>query len=133
MPTDPAEIAYELRTQDNAGTSHPLFIVEQRDRVYGVDSAYTDSFEWIDSDDNVTADAESAADLDAEYRETLREPEGWRRVGYIDRWRFVTACLTRKGCEDYIAANGRNLESPRIYVASAHRNPEWQAVRELLS
>lgn len=46
--------------------------------------------------------------------------------------KITTACFTRKGCEDYIALNGHNLKSPRIYVESGYRNREWEQLRELV-
>jgi hypothetical protein len=47
-------------------------------------------------------------------------------------YRFVTACLTRKGCEDYIASNGHNFKKPRIYVGSGFRNQKWADIRNQL-
>lgn len=46
--------------------------------------------------------------------------------------RFVTACFTRKGAEDYLAVNGHNLRDPFIYVASAWRNKEMIELREAM-
>lgn len=47
-------------------------------------------------------------------------------------FKFVTACFTEIGCQRYIAANGHNLNKPRVYVASGYRNEEWEIMREHL-
>lgn len=43
--------------------------------------------------------------------------------------------FTRAGAEHYLEINGHNLRGPeplRIFVESAYRNAEWQAIRALL-
>jgi hypothetical protein len=110
----PAALAYlssELQTQDNLGTADPLFIVEERERIYGVGGDYQEGQELV-------GDEES-------------DGEG-EMVGYVDRWRFVTAAFTRKACQEYIEANRHNLTDPRVYVATAYRNREWIALRAYL-
>lgn len=118
-----------LRTQDNLATSDPMFLVQQRVRFYGVALEYTDDHVWI-------KDGEEADRLEAARLDVLEfgggDLGGWVKVGYVDRWEFVTACFTQRGADDYIAANGHNLNEPRIYVASADRNAEFIAVRKFL-
>lgn len=130
------QLARELRTQDNAATQDPLFCVYEKRRVYGVSPDYTDTFTWVSTDgEGVEADAEESARLDRlsrEYtggRETL---EDWRRVGYLERDEFVTACLTRKGAQSYIDRNGHNLRQPFVYVRGLYRNEEVLALRRYL-
>ena len=101
---DLAEIGERLRTQDNRITAQPIFLVEQEQRVYGVDHHYTDDFEEIDG----------------------------KNVGYKTIWVFVQCCFTEAAADRYIAENGHNLNNPRTYVASAYRNHEWIAVRDML-
>lgn len=135
VPTLPYDIGEEIRTQDNLATGYPLFAVQERERIWHVSgdgnwSGYT----WHDCDDDYReANAEEAARLDALVEDYEDIPGGWVRTYYLDRWRFVTACFTRKGCEAYIKANGHNLSDPRIYVYSAHRNSEWCHLRADLS
>lgn len=89
-------------------------------------------FVWIeDNGDHAEATAEEAAKLEAEYIGD-KEPEGWMRVAYVDMWELVQPFFTRAGAEAFIAANKHRLTDPRIYVDSAYRNPEWQAMREYL-
>jgi hypothetical protein len=119
-----------LRTQDNRGTAHPVFVVQQRQRICGVDDGYTEEFVWMDQEWNEVHDPELIEQLESAGQ--LDSTKGYTRIGYLDIWEFVTACFTEQGCKDYIALNGHNLREPRIYVESAHRNHEWQAVRALL-
>ena len=120
IPPQIADIIERLHTQDNRITAHPLFAVRQKRRVYGVDSGYCDDAEWV---------------LDGEtvHVEPGEEPPGGaRRVGYLDKWEFVTGCFTERGCKDYIAANGHNLNEPDIYAYGSYRNAEFIALREWL-
>jgi hypothetical protein len=120
-----------LHTQDNRATQHPVFVVQQRRRICGVDDGYTDDFVWMDEEWDEVHDPELIEQLDV--ASSLDPPKGYTRIGYLDIWEFVTACFTEQGCKDYIEVNGHNLREPRIYVESAHRNREWQAVRALLA
>jgi hypothetical protein len=105
--TDLETIREQLRTQDNRCTEHPVFVVEREDRVYGVDSDYTELFE------------------------TRYEGDESFPLGYTPAWVFETACFTEAAAKRYIDENSHN-GTFRVYVHSAHRNPEWQAVRALL-
>ena len=132
MDVDLQAIGERIRTQDNRATSAPLFIVQEKKRLYGIDSNYTDDFVWIH-----TAGECEEADEDEAKRLFRLEDEGnddsdWTKTGYVDQWLFVTACFTEKGCQEYIDANRHNLKNPRIYAASAYRNEEFISVREFL-
>ena len=116
IPPEIAAIIERLHTQDNRITANPLFAVQQRRRIYGVEEEYCERFVWVDDEGN-------EGDEDA---------PGLRRVGYIDKWEFVTGCLTEQGCKDYIACNGHNLNEPRIYAYGSYRNAEFIALREWL-
>lgn len=123
-------IASNIQTQDNLATAIPIFIVQQRKRIYGISDDYTDQYIWVDSDDHDEVDAITAFELDIKFKsEGYLATKGYERVGYVDEWEFVTACFTRHGCEEYLKVNGHNLKNPRIYVASGYRNAEWEAIR----
>lgn len=127
----------ELQTQDNAITADPLFVVFQEEWIYGVSQDYqTNGYMWVGEDDSsVTADDDEAKVLDKlldDDRELSIGGVTYQRVWYRIVPRFVTACLTRKGAEDYIARDGHNLTKPYIYVESLHRNKEMIALREHL-
>lgn len=127
-----SKIGHLIRTQDNRATADPIFIVQQKRRIWGMDPDYHEDYKWIAEDDpEVEADAELAADLDDS--DWIGEPiSGWEKRYYVDIWDFVTACFTEQGCQDFIDANRHNLNEPRIYAASAHRNQEFIVVREML-
>jgi hypothetical protein len=121
--------------QDNASTAHPIFVVQQRRRVYGFDPDYTDGANvvWLDAcNDCAEIGGEEAAALEAAYQVTCEVPPEYCRTCYADQHEFVQPFLTRVGAEAFIAANAHRLTDPRIYVDSAYRNPEWQMIRWLL-
>lgn len=138
QPTEPrpewlAQVRHNLHTQDNRITAHPMFVVQQRVRVYGFDPAYTgQGIAWLYEGVEQSADSPELRIARDEYWQTNIVPDGWTTTAWKDRWEFVTACFTEQGCKDYLKADGHNLTDPRIYVASGHRNREWQLVREWL-
>jgi len=122
-----------IMTQDNRITDQPMFIVQQRRRMYGLDTGYCENFIWLCSEDEYNeASVEEADALEAEYQDTGRAKDGWQRTGYIDQWEFVTACFTEQGCIDYLKLDGHNLNEPRIYAEGSYRNEEFRAVRNSL-
>ena len=112
VPPEIAKIARNLHTQDNRITYNPLFAVQQKRRIYGLDVGYCDNAEWI-------LDGETWTPEDGE-----EPPADARKVGYIDIWEFVTGGFTEQGCKDYIAANGHNLREPRIYAYGSYRKAQ---------
>jgi len=127
------KIGILITTQDNRITDQPMFIVQQRRRMYGLDTGYCDNFIWLCCEDEYNeASAEEADALEAEYQDTGRARDGWQRTGYIDQWEFVTACFTEQGCIDYLKLDGHNLNEPRIYAEGSYRNEEFRAVRNSL-
>ena len=46
--------------------------------------------------------------------------------------KVVQPFFSMKAAQAYIEANSHNLTHPHVYVGSAYRNKEWQAVREFL-
>lgn len=135
-----ADIARDLATQDNACTANPQFVVQKHERIWGVDSGHTDDFAWIAYEYNYEqADEKTAKKLDALYDDSyddeieIDDDDGykvkWTRVGYRDQWVFVTACMTRAGCEEYLRLNGHNIGTTRIFVEGETRNKEWETLR----
>ncbi len=125
-------IGKNIREQDNRITDQPIFLVQQLVRDYGYDSAYADGHIWRECGDPETiADETTAERLDAlDYGGRISGK--WDKVGYCDRWEFVTACFTEKGCRDYLKINGHNLRNTRIYADGSHRNNEFRLVRKHL-
>ena len=73
---DMATIGQLLRTQDNRITADPFFIVQERQRSYGVDTAYDPEIAWLYSDESIEVDAAQAKRLEKKYQKTYEEPEG---------------------------------------------------------
>jgi hypothetical protein len=118
-------ISAELSTQDNDATSAPVYTVQQRRRVYGFDPSYSDNPVWVM--DGGEADPTEAVECEA--NEDEAESNGWTKTAYVDQWEFVTACLTRKAAEAFIASQRHNLCDPRIYTEGGSRNREWVTLR----
>lgn len=123
-----------LQSQDNLMTDNPLFVVFQKRRLFNVDDD-GDGYEWRSRGEWDEASEEQSEALDElveNFEETKLDGAEWMKSHYIELNVFVTACFTRKGAEDYIAANGHNLERPFIYVESLWRNQEMIEIREHL-
>jgi len=125
------EIGHLIATQDNRITDQPMFIVQQKQCIYGVDEGYTDLYHWCHKDGEGIADAVLAARLE-EKEGAGRSTGKWEKIGYVEIWEFVTACFTEQGCIDYLRRNGHNLKETRIYAEGSFRNEEFRAVREFL-
>lgn len=129
---DPLQvIGHLIATQNNRITDAPIFAVQQKRRIHGIDSDWSDNADWLDDEGKEPCD-EDRARLDAHWKEHRLPLHGWRRVGYIDIWEFVTACFTEQGCKDFLAINSHNLKEPRIYAYGSYRNAEWRRVRDAL-
>lgn len=126
------EIGKLLQTQDNRATATPVFLVQRKEREFGVDPGYTDTFVWVDSDSSEEVDSETAAILEATLGEGEDIDDCYQRVGYRERWEYVTTCFTEQAANQFIEANRHNLGEARVYVDSGWRNPEWTLVRDAL-
>lgn len=124
------QVGESIRTQDNLATAEPLFCVFQKERVYGLDPAYTEDIVWYDEESE--ADAATSKKLENQWQLDRREPGTWHRTGYKDVDRFVTACFTQDSAKAYILANQHNLKKPFIYVETLYRNPEMITLRQWL-
>ena len=125
------ELIKNLREQDNLATSHPQFIVQVKERIYHCDDGSGD-YVWV-NDDFQEADVDKCLELDYQDDWELSEEnraEGWNKVFYKDVWHNNQPFFTRAAAQKYIDENGHNLNEPRIWVESGHRNSEWQAIRE---
>ena len=129
----------ELRTQDNACTAEPIFLVYDKQRIYGLDSDHAEHYCWLYPDRgdgrSEVADPKMVARLN--HLEALgKEPEiagvEYTRIGYVDVDRFITCCLTRKAAKDFISSNSHRLRKPFVYVESLDRNEEMIALRNHL-
>ena len=133
-PEQLAALRTELRTQDNACTAEPMFVVYQVKRIYGLDPVYTEETTWTHAEGEET-DPEIIAALEAlddAGSPTVHDGTAYERVGYIDIDQFVTVCLTRKAAEAFIARMKHRLNKPHIDVDTFLRNEEMIALRNHL-
>jgi len=123
-----------LQTQDNHATAHPLFVVQKKCRDMGYESDYTDDYCWAFSDgpDCVIADPDEVLRLEQLDSVGKITDEEWQKVYYIDRWDFVTACFTAQSCKEFIENNKHRYGELRMFVDTAHHNPEWKLIRDYL-
>lgn len=123
-----------IATQDNRITDKPIFIVQQKRQIVGIEDDYAEKFVFLKNKfgEYPELDGEELAEAEAYYAENYDTPHGVSRIGYVEVWDFVTACFTEQGCKDYIVREGHNLKKPRIYAAGSYRNNEWQTVRNAL-
>lgn len=120
-------ISERLRTQDNRCTAEPMFCVQGRRRIYGMDPQWMDDPIWIDTS-NGAEEVEPPEDEE-------NPPEGYEKTGYVDVWETLAVCFTESGCKEHLHLNGHNYrryKEVRIYAESFRRNPEMQAIREFL-
>jgi hypothetical protein len=125
-----------LKTQDNAITTDPIFMVQERHRQYGMDEAYCEKYCFVhgdDSDHEVNEESDpvrfaafSADDFGDD------DPDFWTRTGYLDTWQNIQPFLTREAAEEFRRREAHNLGETRVYVESGHRNPEWKWLRAML-
>jgi hypothetical protein len=135
VPADILAMSEQMRTQNNACTAYPLFIVYEKKRIYGMDIDFADdNIVWIDADsDYCEADERKTKALERYYHRYVRMPRAWQRTAYIDVDEFDQVCFTRQGAEEYIQRNRHNLKKPYIYVEHINRrNEEMRAVRDFL-
>ena len=129
-------LAKELRTQDNRATSYPMFVVRDRRWNRG-DTRDAEKLIWTCNGSEVE-DAALIAELDARSaNRVFNDPisidgEDYFREGISSTTEYVTTCITQAGADFYIEENRHNLHDPYVYVASGHRNREWQMLRRML-
>ena len=129
------ELKENLKTQDNFATEHPLYVVEEKVRDWGLDPKFDDegSFCWVCGDEFIEeSDPTEITRLNA--LEDLGEDTGdCQKLYYKERWQFVTLCLTHKGCTNYIENNShRHQGDLRVFIGSAYRNKEVINLRNAL-
>ena len=126
------EIGQEINTQNNRATSDPIFMVQQEVVQYGLDPDYAEDMVWFDTNEFCEADEEESLKLYENYDIDLEQPDGWDLTGKLTSWEVVQPFFTEKAAQRYIDSNKHNLNNPRIYVISAYRNDEFQAIRNYL-
>jgi hypothetical protein len=128
------EIAERVRTQDNRITADPIFLVQELERIYGIDTNYDPKIAWLYEDESVEVDKGKAKRLENRYEKDGDDnPSGYRRVGYAEEWRYVQPFFTEAAALHYCATKKHHHKGAlRVYADSGYPNPEWKAMREHL-
>jgi hypothetical protein len=129
---DIAAIGSELLTQDSACTSHPMYVVFNTKRVYGIDPQWCDPV-WVDTEDYIEADAHQTRVLDRYKRIYDREPRQWINTGFFEREDFVTLFFTKKAADQFVIDNKHRWDRLHVYVDSFHRNSEIIGIRNFMT
>lgn len=128
-------LKHELLTQDGQCTADPVYLVEQKRRIYGLDGGYCDDYVWYNIENDCEADEDLAKRLDEsewDFKEN-EEFAGWQKVYYIDEWQYLQFFLTRKAADKFIENNKHRYRNPlRVMVDSAWRNEEILKLREFI-
>jgi hypothetical protein len=126
------ELATEVATQDNRGTSFPCFTVQEKEEIVGVDCDYNPNvdYRYLEEGDEVEPADEAESELWSEGEFGERDIEG---LYVATRWQNVAFFLTQKGADEFIAQNHHNHGTLRVYVASGHRSVEWQLLSEFFT
>lgn len=120
-----ARLSKEMNTQDNLATAHPLYCVFEKERIWGMDSEYTDKWAWFHCDDNEEPDYE-ITDVEA------GKDDAYEKVYFVERNRFVNAHFTRRAADRFILENRHNLSRPFVFGSSLYRCPEMIELQEWL-
>lgn len=127
-----AKIGALISSQDNRGTTNPMFAVLEKRETITLDTHHHDRIVWVRKDDgSVEADERTHERLELLY-EDGREPKEWDRYAMLETDVFVTAGFTEQGCKDYLTRNGHNLRQPFIYAFGSFRNAEYNLIRNAL-
>lgn len=126
------KLAQELKTQNNAWTQNPLYIVYDWEKV-PTSSDYADDSQWREIDGECFYDSEEECieALKENYDDETYEPEegeDYEQVYYLKKRVYVATFFTRKAAEQFIKVNEYHWHEPHIYVESMWRNYEFQGI-----
>lgn len=128
-------IQKELKTQDNRITADPIFLVQEKERVYGMDLEYAPEscyYDWENYEE--VSEEEYEKDL-KEWGENFRSGarKSYEEVGYFDQWITKLFFFTHKAAQEYIDTRAyRHSGELRIYVASLCDNDEMRQLRNYI-
>lgn len=140
-------LSKELNTQDHRGTRMPYFFQVQTQEQVAVPE-YQGTQAWH-CDGSLIESDEEIEDVIMEYKgwnkhttefnkledyeiESVLKEMGYDKVYYDYKDNLENAFLTSKACDEHIARNKHNYNSPVNYLSHAYRNPELEKVMEFL-
>jgi len=102
-----------LHTQDNRGSSDPIWHVQERKRDYGIATSHTDIFVWIAPDGEEACGAEHE-ELERAHEEG-KDNDPWERIGVVYRWEHVETFFTESAANVFMEAQRHNYGPLRTY------------------
>lgn len=119
------QIGRELHTQDNRATSDPIWEVQEKVIIHGLDPDYAVDYVWFDP--------ENLCEVEESELKEFGNPEDhptWRKVYYKEEWRAVQWFFTEKAAQDYIKRfSYKHTGELRDYVNWLGYNEEMKALR----
>lgn len=124
-------------------TASPIFIVQKKEIVTGIDLEHDPLYFWVDDDGSELSDEElmeALAELKAEgeyYDEfdievdtevTNGEHTFYRKIGYVERWEYVCAHFTKEAAERFVAQKKHDYRELRVYVEAQVRCWEFNDI-----
>ena len=145
-----------ILTQSNECTADPIFVLEEKVRIDGMDPEYSDQAVWRQPEADYMEASERESELlydiddnfwDDKYMERLLEddkeefvddegllllPSEWELCHYVEKWIPRQVFFTLAGAQKHQKRMAHNYKETRIFVDSLCRNHEMRMVRELL-
>ena len=131
------DLAQKLHSQDNAYTSLPVYCIQEKMLICGIDEDYGGNVGWFSEEARFPEDESSRKHraLERYYDRYSKEPDGWTRCGYVFRWKYTgISFFTKEAADKYVKERAYNhTYGVRVYVDSLYRNPEMREIRRLLA
>jgi len=143
LPEEFEKIGLAIKTDDFQGTNTHIFVVTETQKIWGMDSDYSEDYEFkeIDSGKYLSADDEQNEALEnlSKNYETLRleDEDGdvshWDKFYYIEKDFIVQFFFSQAAAEEFIEKN-KHRHSGKLgwEVDWLGRNQEMKLVREFL-
>lgn len=134
---DLIETSRLMRSQSNRHTQFPLFIIQNKNKVYEEDG---DEIEWLSDDweeleeDDVCESCREDGIHAMRRCADCKHPDRTPRL-YSWKWQMddrAGVFFTEKACHDHLESNNYHYNNPRSYVISAWRNPEMIATMQMI-
>ncbi|MDM1021637.1 hypothetical protein QSV37_15190 [Acinetobacter sp. VNK23] len=144
----------ESHEKHYCSTREPVWMVQEKQTIYGMDPDYVDDYKWVDDGEvffdtpqelfdgqdgqtkhkineiSINEHEELFTDIDestqCDVLESAAESLGrnWSKVHYVENWVNVQAFLTRHDADRFIKRQGHNYKELRVYVESLWRSPQ---------
>jgi len=151
-----AEQVETILTQDNACTSWPIYVVQEKIRIDGMDPEYAEEATWRQPEAEYLEASEREAKLldeieDKGWNDYMLEhlpsqdiprftdddgllllPSEWELCYYVEKWVDRQWFFTEVAAEAHMRQMAHNYNDTRIFVDSLYRNHHMQMVQTLL-